>query len=78
MQYRWLRLTNENTKIKSSRMFKKNLFSLIAVNATGSCEIVFRLTNGKGIYQWIRGKARTLFDKNEKPECVTADNVLLT
>lgn len=48
-----------------------------AVTATGFCEIVFRLTNGQGVYQWVRGKARTLYDKNDKPECVTADNVLL-
>ena len=48
-----------------------------AVTATGFCEIVFRLTNGQGVYQWVRGKARTLYDKNDKPESVTADNVLL-
>lgn len=53
------------------------LFFPITVTASGSCETVFRLTNGKGVYQWVRGKARTLYDKNDKPECITADNVLL-
>ena len=52
-------------------------FLVSAVTATGFCEIVFRLTNGQGIYQWVRGRARTLYDKNDKPESVTADNVLL-
>ena len=54
------------------------MFSLVyAVTATGFCEIVFRLTNGQGVYQWVRGKARTLYDKNDKPESVAADNILL-
>ena len=52
-------------------------FLVSAVTATGFCEIVFRLTNGQGVYQWVRGRARTLYDKNDKPESVTADNVLL-
>lgn len=52
-------------------------FFVIVVTATGVCEIVFRLTNGQGVFQWIRGKARTLYDKNNKPEAITADNVLL-
>lgn len=47
------------------------------VTATGVAEIVFRLKNGQGKFQWIRGKARTLYDKNNKPEAITADNVLL-
>lgn len=47
------------------------------ITATGVCEIVFRLKNGQGVFQWIRGKARTLYDKNNQPEAITADNVLL-
>ena len=58
-------------------VFKIHIVLVIAVTATGVCEIVFRLKNGQGVFQWIRGKARTLYDKNNQPEAITADNVLL-
>ena len=50
----------------------------ITVTTDGeSSEVVFRLMNGQGQWQWIRGKARMLFDKNGRPESVATDNVLL-
>lgn len=42
-----------------------------------SSEIVFRLMNGQNNWQWIRGKARLLYDKNNQPEYLVTDNVLL-
>lgn len=65
------------TDLNRREVFNIHIFFVIVVTATGVCEIVFRLTNGQGVFQWIRGKARTLYDKNNKPEAITADNVLL-
>lgn len=42
-----------------------------------SSEVVFRLMNGHGNWQWVRGKARMLYDKGGSPENVATDNVLL-
>lgn len=47
------------------------------VTAEGHCDTVFRLMNGRGAWQWVRGKARIVYDKNEKPEFLATDNVLL-
>ena len=53
-------------------VFMNYLYLLVI--ESGKCIAVFRALTGKGIWRWVRGSARIVFDKKGKPEFVIASN----